>query len=146
MLASLTKKSKLAAVVCAQNADTESLQTCLTLQKDTISVASKDNDACNGCLGYKTTPNLCGEFQMKRGESKEGGPQHTSMWLMRSCTLIEVFRCVRRVVTCGKRNTEIRCAPEKSITRKNGLCSFSANTSIDMCRRDRRVCTCRERV
>jgi hypothetical protein len=63
MLASLTNKSKVAAVARAQNADTESLQTCLTLQKDNISVALKDNDACNGCLGYKTTPNLCGEFK-----------------------------------------------------------------------------------
>src|SRR5580698_7049772 len=32
---------------------------------------------------------------------------------MRNCTLIEVLRSVRRVVTCAERNTDARCTPEK---------------------------------
>jgi hypothetical protein len=36
------------------------------------------------------------------------------MNVMRNCTLIEVRRIVRRVVTCAERNTEMKTTPEKN--------------------------------
>jgi hypothetical protein len=59
-------------------------------------------------------PILWNTLQLQAGECGDGGPQQTSMNVMRNCTLIEVRRCVRRVVTCAERNTDIRSEPEKN--------------------------------
>src|SRR5580658_6837682 len=47
---------------------------------------------------------------------------------MRNCTLIEVLRCVRRVVTCAERNTYIASAPEKSATQDRRVKRHGADT------------------
>ena len=52
-------------------------------------------------------------LQISVGRETDGGPQHTSMWLMRNCTLIEVLRSVRRVVTCAERITIHALIPGK---------------------------------
>lgn len=58
-------------------------------------------------------------IQWEVGGWTDGGPQQTSMNVMRSCTLMEVRRCVRRVVTCAERNTDTRSEPEKNPSRRN---------------------------
>jgi hypothetical protein len=63
-------------------------------------------------MGVQEARNSVARLHQRYDADGSGGPQQTSMNVMRSCTLIEVRRSVRRVVTWPEPNTNSHEAPQ----------------------------------